>query len=600
MDEKLELLLNAALEATPQERERSEVLKVGFDTRRNQWEVIVKYHGDLLFLEQYDIVVEPLLAGYAILQLSEDKMTLLSQIEEIEYVEKPKRLYFQTYAGKQASCVLPVTIRPPYLSGKGVLIGIADSGIDYTHPAFRNADGSTRILALWDQSLTPDVQRGFQPPEGFRTGVEFSKEQIDAALFRAMPESADMSAGIALPAGDVNGHGTAVAGIAAGGAGSGLPETLSGRADTGVAPGSSLLIVKLDTPDGDSFPHTTELMRAVTYLVKKSIALQMPIAVNLSFGNTYGSHDGTSLLERFLDSASELGRSVICVGSGNEGAARGHVSGNVYQNDLAELAVGNFERAFSVQLWKDYADTFEITLTSPAGSRIRFSTDDRGGERLRRIRLEGTELLLYVGEPTPYSAQQEIYLDFLPVERYVNGGVWSFFFRPVRVVSGNYAMYLPSQAVLGLDTVFYRPTPDVTLTIPSTASRVVTVGAYHTGNDAYADFSGRGYQLKTDAEQSRIVQSKPDLAAPGVNIMTTASGGGYVSVTGTSFATPFVTGAAALLMEWGIVMGNDPYLYGQKVKAYLQRGARPLPGFSSFPNALVGYGALCVAESIPD
>lgn len=127
-DEKLELLLNAALAATPQEREKSQVLNVGFDTETDRWEVIVKYHGDLLFLEKLSIGVEPLLAGYAILTVPEEKMPLLSEIEEIEYVEKPKRLYFQTFAGKQASCIFPLTIRPPYLSGSGVLIGIADSG----------------------------------------------------------------------------------------------------------------------------------------------------------------------------------------------------------------------------------------------------------------------------------------------------------------------------------------------------------------------------------------------------------------------------------------------------------------------------------------
>ena len=125
-----------------------------------------------------------------------------------------------------------------------------------------------------------------------------------------------------------------------------------------MAPESELLIVKLGTPARDSFPRTTELMRAVTYLVKKALLFQRPIAVNISFGNTYGSHDGTSLLERFLDNASEAGRCVICVGSGNEGAARGHMAGNALEETKVELAVGSYEGAFSVQIWKNYADTF--------------------------------------------------------------------------------------------------------------------------------------------------------------------------------------------------------------------------------------------------
>lgn len=134
--------------------------------------------------------------------------------------------------------------------------------------------------------------------------------------------------------------------------------------------------------------------------------------------------------------------------------------------------------------------------------------------------------------------------------------------------------------------------PETTLTIPSTASGVISVGAYNDSNLAYADFSGRGFTRQTR-------QVKPDLAAPGVDIITAKAGGGYEAVTGTSFAAPFVTGSAALLMQWGIVDGNDPFLYGEKVKAYLIRGARHLPGYTEWPNERVGYGALCVEESIP-
>lgn len=608
-DEKLELLLNAALEATPGEREKSEILNVGFDTEKKTWEVIVKYHGDLLFLEELSVQVEPLLAGYAILLVPEDKMTLLSEIEQIEYVEKPKRLYFQTLAGKRASCVLPVTIRPPYLSGEGVLIGIADSGIDYWHPDFRNEDGSTRILAIWDQSLQADTEKGWEPPEGFLTGVEFTAEQINEALTTGARGDGERL----VPVRDISGHGTAVAGIAAGNGrslrGSGTVGTgtaLEEGADAGMAPECELLIVKLGVPREDSFPRTTELMRAMTYLVKKAISIGRPIAVNISFGNTYGSHDGTSLLERFLDNASEVGRCAVCVGSGNEGAAMGHVSGNVLEETVTEFSVGNYEGSFSIQLWKNYADIFQVILTSPGGRQALFSTEDTGGNRrteggrIRRVFLEDTELLLYVGEPTPYSTQQEIYMDFLPRDSYVNSGIWRITFLPVHIVAGNYSMYLPSQAAVSANTRFYRPTPDTTLTIPSTASRVITAGAYDTVNSAYADFSGRGYLFAVnEPERLGIVQSKPDLVAPGVNIVTTMSGGGYGTVTGTSFAAPFVTGAAALLMEWGIVMGNDRYLYGQKVKAYLQKGARELPGFTEYPNEVVGYGALCVEESLP-
>ena len=153
-------------------------------------------------------------------------------------------------------------------------------------------------------------------------------------------------------------------------------------------------------------------------------------------------------------------------------------------------------------------------------------------------------------------------------------------------------MWLPSEDVLNRATRFGSPTPDISLTIPSAAADVITVGAYDSRYLTYADFSGRGFTRVTN-------QVKPDLAAPGVAVETVQAGGGYGPVTGTSFATPFVSGGAALLMEWGIVRGNDPYLYGEKLKAYLRKGARPLPGFTQYPNPQVGYGALCVRNSLP-
>ena len=171
-------------------------------------------------------------------------------------------------------------------------------------------------------------------------------------------------------------------------------------------------------------------------------------------------------------------------------------------------------------------------------------------------------------------------------------GVWRLILNPRKVVSGAYELWLPSENVLNQGTGFLFPTDQTTLTIPSTAGRVVTVGAYNALTFAYADFSGRGY-----TRGGNLV--KPDIVAPGVDVTAAAIGGGYAQFTGTSFAVPFVTGGAALMMEWGIVRNNDPYLYGEKVKAYLRRGARALPGFEVYPNPQVGYGALCVRDSIP-
>ena len=594
MNQKIENVLALALQTPEPVREKSLNLNVGFTEETRTWELIVKYNGDLReAVSGLAVTAEELIAGYGLLTVPEDLVEAVSRLPQIEYVEKPKRLFFSMADGKEVSCVLPVTKRQPFLSGKGILLAVIDSGIDYTNRNFRNADGSTRILSLWDQTVSPDAEKEFFPPEGFQTGTEFTREQINAALREADP----LRQYELVPSRDNSGHGTAVAGIAAGDAGN----VTGGAADNsyeGVAPESELLIVKLGTPRENSFPRTTEMMRAVTYVVRKAQSLNRPVAINLSFGNTYGAHDGSSLLERFLDNAAEIGRTVICVGSGNEGAAAGHREGraNLGETAATELSVGAYETAFSVQLWKTYTDVFRITLRSPGGQEFSFSTE-KGGEITWEA--EQTRILIYVGEPSPYAVEQEIYFDFIPENLYISPGIWSFLIGTQEKESSFY-FYLPSQAARNQNTRFFEPNPNLTLTIPSTASKVITVGAYDSTYDAYADFSGRGYRYaERDIGLLAAGAAKPDLAAPGVNITAPDIYGGYQSFTGTSFATPFVTGAAALLMEWGIVQGNDAFLYGEKVKAYLRRGARKIRGEEFYPNDRVGYGALCVADSIP-
>ncbi|MCM1262842.1 MAG: S8 family serine peptidase [Butyrivibrio sp.] len=636
MSQKFENLLNLALDTSIEERNKSLELNIGYEQEDNTWEIIIKYHGNLqqglssLFaLPRGNLIqIEELIAGYAILTVPASLMDEVAAVEEIEYVEKPKRLFFETLQGKTASCIFTGNQAVSSLRGQGVLVAVIDSGIAWRNRDFRNADGSSRILYLWDQSLqaervweqieergllNEERRRDYAPPEGFLTGVEFSRAQINEAL-----NASSMADGsLLVPSLDTSGHGTAVAGIAAGSGEN------YGSVYEGVAPESELIIVKLGTPRADSFPRTTELMRALAYVIRKSVELRMPLAVNLSFGNTYGAHNGTSLLERFIDNVSEIGRNVICVGSGNEGASGGHTYGSVgvstgqafedtaTGNNAAggafagtrariELVVGNYETGLNVQLWKDYADVYNVRLISPIGEEFTINTARTGKQSYT---LEQTRILLYNGEPAPYLTSQEIYFDFLPEANrsYINSGIWTFVLEAVKTVTGNYTLYLPSETVRSGQTRFVRPTPDVTLTIPSTASKVITVGAYHTFLDAYADFSGRGY-LYQDRLGSRTEGAfvKPDLAAPGVDIIAPTRDGDYASVTGTSFATPFVTGAAALLMQWGIVNGNDQYLYGEKIKAYLRKGAKSIRGEKVYPNERVGYGALCLGDSLPE
>ena len=611
-NQKADNMLNLAWEATPSERERSLNLNTGYNQIERTWDVIIKYNGDISLLlrnfESKNIKIVPLLNRYAIVTASKSVLEQLLQIPQVEYMEMPKRIYFELNQGRRSSCIDTVQrsindtadnfsenpMQQFNLTGKGVLVGIIDSGVDIYHEDYRNADGSTRIVALWDQ-----VQKNpnYPPPSGYVLGAYYSEDDLNSILMvntntkESMEldtrENRRISSSIMVQiATDISGHGTSVLGIVAG----------NGRASGGVYRGiayeSQIIAVKLGAAETGGFPRTTELMQAVNFILEKALEMQMPVAINLSFGNTYGSHTGTSLLENYLNEAAGIWKNVIVVGSGNEGAAAGHTSGRLRQRytENIELAVSSYETILNVQIWKNYFDHADIQIISPDGN---MAGPFKAVLGTQRFVLENTELLLYYGKPSPYSVFQEIYIDFLPTKEYIADGLWIIRLVPGRIVDGTYHLWLPGGTSLNPQTKFLYSTPDNTLTIPSTASRVITVTAYDSRNYTYADFSGRG-------PNAFMAGQKPDIAAPGVDITTTRAGGGYISVTGTSFATPFVTGSAALMMQWGIVDGNDPFLYGEKIKAYLINGARPLQGLTEYPNPQVGYGRLCLERSLPD
>ena len=575
-DQKLENLLNLALDSTPEERMRSDNLGTGYDVADQTWEVIIKYTENLDNVRQIAEEVTELFGGFAVVRIKEDALTLLTDIPQVTYVEKPKAVYFALQEAKAASCLTSVQGGANGLSGAGVLFACVDSGVAYTHPDFRNEDGSTRILYLWDQTIEGN------PPAGYTRGTEYTAEQINAALqAQTQTERREI-----VPSEDISGHGTSVLGIGAGnGRGS------SGRF-RGVAYEADIIVVKLGTPGEGSFPRTTELLEGVDYCIRKAVELGMPIAVNLSFGNNYGAHNGSSLLENYLDTVAGVGKNVICVGMGNEGTAGVHKALTLTQEEPveAEFSIGEFLVSTNLQLWKSYADRVRIFIENPAGTVIGPIEEILGTQRFS---IQGTELLIYYGTPNPYNVLQEIYIDFLASGQYLPSGIWKLRIEPIEIVWNLAELWLPVSETANERTRFLEPTLAGTFTVPSAAENVISVAAYDALSGAYADFSGRAFQVLPWA-------GKPDLAAPGVDIQTAAVGGGYRRVSGTSFATPFVTGGAALLMEWGIVRGNDPFLFGNKVKAYLRRGAKELSGFTETPNARVGYGALCVEESLPE
>ncbi len=580
-------------------------------------ELIVRYIGDLNRLaEELGFIAEELLGGYAIVRIRTELAPLLLSAEEILWTEVPARVYTEVTSGRRETCVTALQARMPGLTGNGVLVAIIDSGIDYTHPDFRNEDGTTRIAALWDQTAEGDgetspeqgekrpeevqavsgVRYNNAPPEGYFDGVLYTRERINAAL-RGERTTEGKSL---VPESDLSGHGTHVAGIAAGNG------RASGGRYRGVAYESTLLAVKLGGTQADPFPQTTNLMAAVDFCVRYAAEEEKPLCINLSFGNNAGAHDGRSLLETYLDTVALYGKNCICIGSGNNAALGWHAGGTLIREEEILFSVGPSERNLRMGLWLSALDTVEVSLLSPSGVLRQLSVEEdstseaeeEAGTAIKgypaaqgRISEFGTSVAeVFVGEATPYRLLREIGITLRGENGDIEEGTWRIRLQPVRILDGAYDSWIVG-GVQSTVTRFLQATPERTLTIPSTAGSPVSVAAYDGRTESITSFSGRGYPRGN----SRV---KPDLAAPGVDIVSCAPGGGYTTKTGTSMATPFVTGGAALLMQWGIVEGNDPYLYGERLKSFLLRGAKALSGLTEYPNPYIGWGTVCVEESL--
>ena len=545
--------------------------------------------------------------NYAIIVTDKATIELISQEPQIVYVEKPKSLYFQLERAKSAACASNVRVGQPgaygyknisrninesisgnigsgqtghgiggiadngiqYLSGKGVITAIIDTGIDIYSSEFRNADGSTRILDIYDQTLqreysAADIDAFIGKDRNVYTGRDISQEENEG-----------------IPAFDNIQHGTNVAVIACG--------------KSGVAYESDIIVVKMGYSYNNQFPRTTSLMDAIDYIIRKAMEYNRPVAINISYGMNYGDHNGNTLLESYINAAASGYKCSICIGSGNEADKAVHYGGTIKnaQTDTVEIAVGEYQSSIDIQIWKYYWDDIRVTLISPDGTERVIVTHGK----ISRYTLGGTNVISLSGEPSPYNLYQEIYINLQLQGSYITSGIWKIQLYGENVRQGTYNIWLPASVSLNGATGVIRPVAYDTITIPATAGGCISVGAYNSYTGAYAAFSGRGSAL-TDVLTAGI---KPDILAPGVDISIrrdTRQGVVYTSVTGTSYATPFVTGAAALLMQWGIVMGNDRFMYGEKLKAYLRSGARQLDGVTQTPNPVTGYGALCVEDSI--
>lgn len=500
-------------------------------------EYIIKYAGDILSL---GYPTELLDAQFAIMELEEQEAGRLMENWQVTSIEPARRLSGLLDRSLESACIPPVHRSSGLgLSGKGVLIGLVDSGMDLNHPEFLGEDGASRVVALWDMTAEGT------PPNGFLHGAAYTREEIAAGLVTSSDDS---------------GHGTAVAAIAAG--------------RRGVAPEASIAAVKLASA------RTTDVMRAVKYLLDQAERWKMPCVVNLSYGTNCGSHQGQTLFESYIDQSAQRGRSVVVCAAGNEGSGAHHFRGRLSEGGVvdAEFTVSTQREQVCLSLWKNFADEASFELVLPSGQ-----TTGPLTEGIRFLRFGSIRVSVFYGVPTHYTATQEA-LFLLDAPGGGLDGLWKLRCYGKRVADGRFDVWLPTIEEVSDRTAFLQPEPDLTITLPATALYPISVGGFRPETETVSPFSGRG-------DQDCAGRVLLDLTAPAESVRSAKPGGGYDTFTGTSMAAPFVTGSAALMMEWGIVQGNDLFLYGQRVKAFLCKGALR-SSFLQYPNPLWGYGRL--------
>lgn len=467
------------------------------------------------------------------------------------------------------------------LMGNNIMIGFVDTGIDYTHPAFRNIDGTTRIAGIWDQS----IQTGTLP-NSFAYGSAYTQEQINEALKSAKPEDI-------VPSMDTDGHGTFLASIAAG---SGEPN----ERFVGAAPMSTLAVVKLK--DAKSYLKTyyyipqsvtayqeNDIMLGIRYLLELADEYGMPIVICIAMGNSLDSHDGTSPLTIVLEKYSNLKNRGIIIGTGNEASRRHHYFGIVEAQSRGkevEIRVGEGVEGFIAELWIDIPNLVTVSLLSPSGERAAGPMLKQQSSGEIRFIFEGTTVYI---DNRIFAEKNQSQLVFFRFSRPVSG-IWKIIVEPVRIIGGEFHIWLPMQEFLSGEVYFLEADPNTTLTAPASTRSAITVAYYNSAENSVDINSGRGYT------RGGIV--KPDFAAPGVMVRGAAPGGRYTVKTGSSVAVGITAGAAALLLEWilyrvGETEGIDTIL----LKSLFILGARQRPDMI-YPNKEWGYGTLDLYQTL--
>lgn len=473
----------------------------------------------------------------------------------------------------EESGVLRIRRQPNYdLYGQGILIGFVDTGIDFTHEAFLNADGTTRVASLWDQTIPEG-----KGPVNLPYGRVFTREEINEALQQEEPTSV-------IPSRDEIGHGTFIAGVAAG-------NEERQEAFSGVAPLSELVIVKCKeaknnyrnyygVPENVPAYQENDIMAGISFILQVAQREQKPVAICIGMGTNMGSHNGDSALPVFMNRYAAVQGVVMVTSAGNEGNARHHhhITSN---EDTINIDVERSMSGFMGQLWWRTPGNLTLDIISPSGDTM---TGIRAvsGVRQRKVFVpENTTLELYFGITLEQSREQVVVFRFLSPK----AGIWKI--RASFTGSNpDYHMWLPISQFLSSEVFFLQPDPDTTVCEPGNGRNLITVSAYDVREGSLYLQASRGF--------TSLQEVKPEVTAPGVNLTGPYPRGRYGTMSGTSVSASMTTGICALFLQQYAFFGIN----GLSAKELLIRGA--IPRGEPYPNTEWGYGIVNAYRSLTD
>lgn len=514
-------------------------------------------------------------------------------VERYSYTAIPKVYWLTDSTALDVSGILALQNQPTLsLKGEGTLIGIVDTGIDYTNPLFQDIAGNSRIHAIWDQTqarTSEYLQREHSEEEElllkrFQYGMFYSREQIDEALSNENPEEIVSER-------DENGHGTFLASVAAG-------SEDQANDFVGAAPRCEIVIVKLKPakknlreffylPSEEVLYQESDIMAGVAYLEYIADRENKPMSILIGMGTNQGSHTGSDPLSLYLDTIGAYRGKAVTIPAGNEAASQHHFYGetkSVLSPVEVEINVEEGVDGFCAELWTFAPEQVRVVVQSPTGQRSRGDFPITEETQTTNFVFENTFLTINYRVAGQRRGDLLVFLRFSRP----TAGIWTIYVYPQNAITGAFHVWLPIQTVTGKDVVFVRPNPDVTITTPGNAKVPITVGGYDALNGVRYIPSGRGFDA--------LGMVKPDFCAPGVDVFGTGLRNNYVENSGTSAAAAIVSGAAALCLEWGVLRRNAPSMNSVQVKNLLIRGCEREENME-YPSKEWGYGKLDVYNS---